>query len=220
MAQVNRRSVLGGIAATSALMATGSSRSATAAQRAPKIALETVLARAESAKRRGTKYALYAEPPSERLAAWPRGHNADCSGFVGWCVGLPRTPRQIGVGTKLGTDQIYKDATADKALFTRIDAPEIGDIVLYPNYQIAPGVEGTPGHVALITAVRVDGSYDTIECASTPFHKTGDAIAFDRADTIFRGHAIELTRIRKAYPNLPADKVRDPIFARYLGLVR
>lgn len=220
MEQVDRRSVLGGIAATSVLLGAGSSRAAAGAPAAPKIALQTVLARAQSAKGRATKYVHSSEPPSERLAAWPRGHSADCSGFVGWCFGLPRKPAQIGADTKLGTDQIYKDATGDRRLFTQVQAPLVGDVILYPNYKITPGAEESSGHVALITAVRADGSYETIECASTPFDKTKDAIAFDRADAVFRCQVIMLAQIRKAHPDIPANKVRDPIFARYQGLVR
>lgn len=218
MGQVDRRSVLGRIAAASVVLSAGSAKSAAAA--APKITLQTVFARAESAKGKRTKYELYAVPPSELLPVWPRLHVADCSGFVGWCFGLPRKPAQIGKDTKLGTDQIYKDATEDRTLFNQVPAPLPGDIVLYPNYKIAPGADDAAGHVALITAVRSDGSYDTIECALTPFDKTKDAIAFDRADAVFHCQMIMLAQIRRAHPDIPADKVRDPIFARYLGLVR
>lgn len=220
MDRLDRRTALQGIAATTALLGAGVAPRARAATiPAPKISLGRVLERANSAKNKRTTYLLTVDPPSERLGAWPENRKADCSGFVGWCFGLPRKPAQL-VDLKLGTDQVYADATGANKLFAKIDAPQVGDVVLYPNYRIAPGAKGSSGHIALITAVAAGGRYETIECASTPFDKTGDAIAFDRGDSVFLSHPLVLEQIRKHHPDLPPAETRGPIFARYVGLVR
>ena len=80
---------------------------------------------------------------------------SDCSGFVGWCFGLPRKPRQIGEDTKLGTDQIYDDAVRDAGnrLFASTD-----NIIVYPNYWSAPG-RGDSGHVASLTGKEARGRF-------------------------------------------------------------
>lgn len=189
----------------------------------PPIRLDAVLARAQTAKGKRTIYENMSVPPSEKLAVWPRHRKSDCSGFVGWCFGLPRKPRLIGEDTKLGTDQIYDDAVRDAGnrLFASTNNPMVGDIIVYPNYWSAPG-RGDSGHVALLTGKEASGRFSTIECASTPYHdpSIGDAIASNRGEGIFIEHGRLMLEVRARYPEIPLKLTRPPIFARYLGLIR
>lgn len=217
----SRRSVMGGLAFVAATSSAASP--VWAALPPPPIRLDTVFARAESAKGKGTRYANTSEPPSETLNSWPAGTHADCSGFVGWCFGLPRKPRQIGRDLKLGTNQIYEDAVSPsgKHLFAQTDMPLVGDIIVYPNYLYMP-TRGDSGHVALLTARRADGHFEIIECASTPYHdpRVHEAIAFNRGEDVFRSHAELMLKVRQQYPDIPESMTRPPIYARYLGLLR
>lgn len=205
----DRRHVLKGLAANAFLPGLGVIFGGTPAYSrtvpAPEISLARLRARAQSAAGKRTVYDFGMNPPPANVEVWPIEAHTDCSGFVAWCFGLTRWPKQYQP-KKFSTDAMYLDAhrAAGSQLFAETATPEAGDVVLYPYYATKTLTYSqctsnstkaryrpfcSAGHVALITAVRPDGHYDTIECAYSPWKNDKDAIATTRGESIFVDHA-------------------------------
>lgn len=97
----------------------------------------------------------------------------DCSGFVAWVLEISRKPK-ASRPYWIETTAIYKDATGKQTAFVRLDKPEPGCIVVYPDRKVM-GV-GKQGHTGVVTQVWPDGKIQGIDCSSGMYKKTGDAI--------------------------------------------
>jgi hypothetical protein len=91
----------------------------------------------------GFKPALDAPAPASQC---------DCSGYIAWCLGIPRRvndPFYIqNNGGWLETTGVYKDILSPYGFFKALDAPRIGCVVVYPNQN------GHQGHIGLVTEVK------------------------------------------------------------------
>jgi len=175
---------------------------------------EQIVAKARAALGRRTIYGIDMLPPKE--AIWPLGIRADCSGFVAWCMGLPRYPAELR-GAQLFTTSFYDDAAklGDNLFVRQTPMPIAGGIVVYPYYRLEPRSKRRPGHIALITTVRSATDYDIIDCSQSSYTETGDAIreAPESARRKFSGHADALRAAASRFPALPPSDLRPPIFA-------
>jgi hypothetical protein len=121
-------------------------------------------------RQRPQVYAAYAAALTQSgltLAELPQ-QACDCSGFVCWALDVARDGSPLPGGW-LGTDAIYADATGPKHLFTAVDQPSPGVLVVYPKPQVQ-GTEGTPGHIGIVTEVAADGSVTRVlHCAPDNF---------------------------------------------------
>jgi hypothetical protein len=84
-------------------------------------------------------------------------------------LGVPRydskrTPRDIE------TTQIYNDALGKQSTFVRLNNPEPGIFYVYPDKN------GEQGHMGLITKITPNGSIIGVDCGSSNYKRTGDAI--------------------------------------------
>jgi hypothetical protein len=97
-------------------------------------------------------------------AAWDGGRS-DCSGFISWLLMTKRAPKP-GRDFWIETTAIYNDALFHRKVFVRLDAPEVGCLVVYPDSG------GRQGHIGVVVDVKdfdympSANSYTTIECAS------------------------------------------------------
>ncbi len=105
----------------------------------PFVAVDRVRARPLSARDRQTRYAFGNNPPPGDRDNWPTGWGTGCSGFVAWCFGLGRWPRQH-LPSRLSTDAIFLDANraTGSQLFSVTAEPKPRDIVIYPSYATLP----------------------------------------------------------------------------------
>ena len=94
----------------------------------------------------------------------------DCSGFVSWCLGTSRH-RKYGSHSWISTSDIYKDATGDQVLFEKIEEPEPGCLVVYPDSKV--GRRTRQGHVALVTEVN---PLRGVDCSMSSDKRYKDAI--------------------------------------------
>ena len=179
---------------------------------------QQVVDKARTALRRRTIYSIDTLPPKE--TTWPSGIRADCSGFVAWCLGLPRYPAELR-GAQLFTTSFYEDAVRGGGNYfvRQVPGPVAGGIVVYPYYRLEPGAKRKPGHIALITVVRSATDYDIIDCSQSSFAETGDAIheSLESARRKFSGHAARLRAAALWYPALLPSDLRLPIFATSVG---
>ena len=94
----------------------------------------------------------------------------DCSGFVSWCLGTSRH-RKYGSHSWISTSDIYKDATGDQVLFEKIEKPEPGCLVVYPDSKV--GKRTRQGHVALVTQTS---PLMGVDCSVSSDNRYDDAI--------------------------------------------
>lgn len=122
----------------------------------------------------------------------------DCSGFVAWCLGLPRHPMALDgrADQWLYTDSIVADAQGHQQAFTVLDAARVGALLVFPSAGRARPV----GHVAWITAVDGGRATRILHCAPQNFEATPppgrprNAIA-ETDTTVFDGDAAADTRV-------------------------
>ena len=96
-----------------------------------------------------------------KLADLPRVA-CDCSGFVAWALGLPRTPAPLLNNGWINTDSMHQDATHGQTMFKRLERALPGALLVYPK----PG-SSHPGHVAIVSAVDAQGrATQMIHCAA------------------------------------------------------
>lgn len=118
-------------------------------------------------------------------------NECDCSGFVCWCLGMSRLSDipfyKKTYGGYIYTNSIYADAQASTGIFTQIDSPKPGALIVYPGGDIHKY-----GHVGIITSVEDGKVSKVIHCSSSNYHNDKDAIqeterpkAFDALKTIF-----------------------------------
>lgn len=129
--------------------------------------------RARSAIGRRTIYEL-GRGGRDPLAAHPADElrRLDCSGFVAWALGTRRrVPESIGW---IETSRIVRDATGARLLFAKLEAPELGAVLVYgdrpPARRGARPRQGHCGIVAELAPLRV------VHCSVSNFNRTGDAI--------------------------------------------
>lgn len=118
-------------------------------------------------------------------ADWPWYRDAaidgcDCSGFVAWCLGLPRRlvtgpladRYKPHFGEWLETTAIVKDALSDFGLFSKVtwELARPGDLVVYGDGG------GHQGHVGLVSEVDAHGPVKVVHCSLGNFHAKGDAV--------------------------------------------
>jgi hypothetical protein len=122
----------------------------------------------------------------------------DCSGFVAWCLDVPRYPIALGGRNDqwLYTDGIHADATGRRQAFTALDAARVGALLVFPSAGRARPV----GHVAWITAVADGRATRILHCAPQNFEaepapgRPRNAIA-ETDTTVFDGEAAADTRV-------------------------
>jgi hypothetical protein len=91
----------------------------------------------------------------------------DCSGYVAWCLGLPRTPSVLP-GNSFWTNGICADADRPGGvgqLFRRLPAPVPGALLVYPGRQD----RGEGGHVAIVCEVQGGQVTGILHCAPQNF---------------------------------------------------
>jgi hypothetical protein len=93
----------------------------------------------------------------------------DCSGFVASVLARSRKP-QPDCPYWLSTDFIWRDCATNNELFTQIDGPAPGAIVVYPDDG------GQQGHAAIVTSF--DGSkIFGIDCSGSGSRLRGEAVS-------------------------------------------
>lgn len=117
----------------------------------------------------------------------------DCSGYVAWCLGVPRSPSPLP-GNWLNTNAIHADVSAPGGqgrLFRRLQRAVPGALLVHPGDKARDEV----GHVAIVTAVDDQGrATRMLHCAPEnlalppPAGGTRNAIAETDASH-FDGHA-------------------------------
>ena len=122
----------------------------------------------------------------------------DCSGFVAWCLGLPRHPMTLDgrADQWLYTDSIVADALGRHDAFTVLDRAQVGALLVFPSAGRARPV----GHVAWITEVADGRATRILHCAPQNFEapplpgRPRNAIA--ETDTaVFDGETAADTRV-------------------------
>lgn len=123
---------------------------------------------------------------------WSFAATLDCSGFAAWCMGLPRHYPPMPDGDWIETSQIYRDATRKQVIFEKLDAPEVGALLVWPDRVIDRAVR--QGHVGVVVALDSDADGPNvarvIHCSSGNYRATGSAIAATSADVFGRNGAI------------------------------
>jgi hypothetical protein len=146
------------------------------------------------------KHAAYAAG-LQRLGMLPEQlpRNAcDCSGFVAWCLGLPRHPMALNGRDDqwLYTDGIHADALGRRQAFTALETAQVGALLVFPGAGPARPV----GHVAWITAVDGGRATRILHCAPQNFEaeppagRPRNAIA-ETGTAVFDGEAAADTRV-------------------------
>lgn len=83
----------------------------------------------------------------------------DCSGYVAWCLGIPRQNPELGW---IETTRVFRDAETTHRLFEKTEEPALGDVLVYRDQG------KRQGHIGLITAVNAEGKpWHVIHCASS-----------------------------------------------------
>jgi len=120
------------------------------------VTADALIARAESACDKGIVYGLGKGGywPLDKLPCRVSARKVDgkvvkalwcdCSGFIAWLIGYARSRTIVPGMWGISTDSIHADATGKQVLFERIDKPEAGCIMVYPDH------DGHQGHVALL----------------------------------------------------------------------
>lgn len=91
----------------------------------------------------------------------------DCSGFVAWCLGVPRHPIALAgdADAWFYTDAIHADALGARQAFTVLDRAEVGALLVFPSAGRARPV----GHVGWITEVSGGRATRVLHCAPQNF---------------------------------------------------
>lgn len=145
--------------------------------------------RARGAVGRGTRYTLGQGGYSPMDPLPTRNGQCDCSGFVAWCIGMDRWQGRHKKPWKslipwIETTAIVKDAKGAQKLFTTIETPVPGCLVVYGDRF------GKQGHVGIVDNVTSKTVFEVVHC-SKGNDRAGDAIQrtsgalFVRAKTIF-----------------------------------
>ncbi len=143
-----------------------------------------IVERALSAVGQRTRYKLGRGGYDPRTAH--PGSECDCSGFVAWCLGLPRKNAAI---EWIETSRIVNDALGAGKLFVGVDAPEPGDFVVYGDKG------GKQGHCGIVITAPQECAEDwysraaVVHCSSSNYRKYSDAIQLTDAK-VFEGRAI------------------------------
>lgn len=134
--------------------------------------VQTVIARARSGLGKKTKYESPGVTPNIAAATWPAtGAHNDCSGFVSWCLRMPRqldNPFYKRVnGGWFETSGIYADGLSSVGLFSKLDVPKPGALLVYPDYRGADG-RSHDGHIGIVTVV--DGTKTGVPAVTSIVH--------------------------------------------------
>ena len=149
-----------------------------------------VVTRARSAMTAGTcqyKLGMGGGDPT-RAVPWNDDGQCDCSGFVAWCLNLPRKtdhPWYIEQnGGWLETTAIQRDIQRDEAgIFRRI-----ADSKAYPGCIIVYGDAGSKqGHVGIVASVGHDRILTVIHCSKGNYAAHDDAI-WETDPAVFLNH--------------------------------
>ena len=120
-----------------------------------------------------------------------RSGEADCSGFVSWCLGISRRKR-FGDGHEwVSTSDIYRDANGVQGLFEKIEVPEPGCLVVYPDSKV--GSRTRQGHVAIVTETK---PLRGVDCSMSSYKRYGDAVR-ERSITFFLGKRSIFCRLKE-----------------------
>src|ERR1051325_500855 len=119
----------------------------------------------------------------------------DCSGFVSWCIGEKRqTTNEFYVNENGGwveTTAVCKDAEKGGGLFTKVETPQPGDIIVWPDGG------GHQGHIGIVSEVADGKAAKVIHCSKGNDNKYNLAIHETDAD-IFHDHDAKTVRFDKA----------------------
>lgn len=104
--------------------------------------------------------------------AAPLTSQCDCSGFVAWCIGVPRElpPRS---NKWLQTDTFWAGGPPvgpDLFVSVPVTDAQAGDLIVYPD------AGGSQGHMGVISEVAQGGVTQVIHCSSSNWKNHGDAI--------------------------------------------
>jgi hypothetical protein len=126
-------------------------------------------------------------PDCDRVGSvWVRRFEADCSGFVAWCLVMRRD--QINAGKWwsrllpwIETTMVHRDATGPQRVFVTIHEPVPGCLVVYGD------VGRSQGHIGIVSQVyEGTGKIKVIDCSAGQFRATGDAIREHSGDFFLR----------------------------------
>jgi hypothetical protein len=91
-------------------------------------------------------------------------------------------------GDWIETTQIHHDATTTRVVFTKLDAPRVGALLVWPDHRVA--LVTRHGHVGVVVSVSDSAPARVVHCSSGNFRMTGCALRetssllFDRAGAI------------------------------------
>lgn len=109
--------------------------------------------------------------------AWPtRSGGCDCSGWCSFAMRLSRKPK-LTRPWWIETTAIYNDAMGKQKVFVKLDEPQVGSFVVYPDY--VSGGRKREGHIALVVAVT-GSRIIVVDCSPSNERRVGYAI--DRRD--------------------------------------
>ncbi len=143
------------------------------------ISRATVVARAMSAVGTSTQYTMTdTRPPAIDAERWPEdGARIDCSGFVAWCLRMPRKIRhplyQKVNGGWFETTALYQDGLNQTGFFSSVPSAQPGSLLVYPDKD---GAQGHIGVVLEANGAGVQGAQRVVHCSLGSFKKTGKAI--------------------------------------------
>lgn len=128
-------------------------------------AIANTLNRARSATGKGITYQMGAggDYPADPLPTRTRA--CDCSGLVSWALCLSREPKPAR-NWWLSTTNIWKDGLGPRTVFTEVNDPRPGDVVVYPADEFGDG------HCGIVAGVLHydlgEGFYGTVvDCCSS-----------------------------------------------------
>lgn len=146
--------------------------------------VNTLLNRAASALDKNTTYRSPGRMPSFAASTWSPNIEADCSGFVDWCLRFSPN-RQVNHplyrrvnGGWFETTAIHRDGLESVGFFSQLETPRVGAMLVYPDYR---GRDGRmhDGHIGIISEVRgngVEGVEKIIHCSLGSSNRLGDAV--------------------------------------------
>lgn len=145
----------------------------------PTLSRETVVQRALSGVGTDTVYSIQnPQSPSRELERWPaEGIRTDCSGFVAWCLRMPRKIQhplyQKVNGGWFETTAIHRDGLETSGFFSVAPKIEPGCLVVYPD------LDGNEGHIGIVVAgegTDLSGVTEVVHCSSGNYRKHQKAI--------------------------------------------
>lgn len=140
---------------------------------------ETVVARALSAVGTNTTYAMRdLQIPPLATERWPAdGTRIDCSGFVAWCLRIPRQIKhplyQKVNGGWFETTAVHYDGSHQTGFFSVSDTVRPGTLLVYPDRN------GRQGHIGIVvggTGDSAEGVERIVHCSLSAYNRTGKAI--------------------------------------------